>query len=112
MKINKIVNIINGEILCSAHLAEDEIYSAYASDMMSDVLAYVSEQELLITGLANPQIVRTAVMLDMNCIVLVRGKVPDAMTLELATKNNIVFISTDLGMFKTAGVLFNEGVKA
>lgn len=112
MKISEIATIVDGEILCSAQRANEEIYSACASDMMSDVLAYVHDQGLLITGLANPQVVRTAEMMDISCIILVRGKKPDDFMLNLASKKDIVFICTALRMFEAAGRLYSAGLKS
>lgn len=61
-----------GEVLLGSH-----VYSACGSDMMSDVLAYVKDQAVLLTGLVNSQVIRTAEMMDMRCIVFVRSKKPN-----------------------------------
>ena len=84
MKIREIAEILNAEFICCEEFADKEVYSACGSDMMSDVLAYVKEQAVLITGLCNPQVVRTAEMMDMVCIVFVRGKKPSAEAIEFA----------------------------
>lgn len=76
MKISEIASVVQGSILCSREAADTEIKSACAFDMMSDVLAYVRDEGALITGLVNPQVVRTAVMVDIACIVFVCGKSP------------------------------------
>ena len=90
MKIKDIVRILNAEILfADEKMLETEVNSACASDMMSDVLAFVKDQAVLITGLCNPQVVRTAVMMDMVCIVLVRGKQPDEIMLKLASEKRM-----------------------
>ena len=77
MKIKTIIELLEAEVLCGEDKLEEHVYSACGSDMMSDVLAYVKEQAVLLTGLINLQVVRTAVMMDMKCIVFVRGKEPD-----------------------------------
>ncbi len=112
MKIREIAELVEGKIVCAADRADEEVFSAFASDMMSDVLAYVHEQGLLITGLANPQVVRTAEMMDMLCILLVRGKQPDDAMIELAEKKGIVFILTEKRMFESSGILYKAGLKA
>ena len=76
MKVQNIVNILKAEILAEGDLQE-EVKTACGSDMMSDVLAFVKDQSVLLTGLVNPQVVRTAEMMDMHCIIFVRGKRPD-----------------------------------
>lgn len=111
MKISELAAIVDGQILCNAEKADKEVTSAFASDMMSDVLAFVRDQGVLITGLTNPQVVRTAVMMDIDCIVMVRGKKPDENIVGLARDNDIVFIATDKGMFETAGRLYAAGLK-
>ena len=76
MKMTEIISLLDARLLCGAVEDDYEFDSAFASDMMSDVLAYGQGQALLLTGLLNQQVIRTAEMLDMRCIVFVRGKVP------------------------------------
>ncbi len=112
MKIIDIADILNGKLICCSEQAETEVYSACASDMMSDVLAFVKDQAVLVTGLTNPQVIRTAEMLDMKCVVFVRGKKPDATTVKLAESKDIVIICTEEKMFSACGKLFDGGLKA
>ena len=85
--------------------------TACGSDMMSDVLAYVKEQAVLLSGLVNPQVVRTAEMMDMKCIVFVRGKRPDIDMINLAEQRDIVLLGTKLEMFTACGLLYKNGLK-
>ena len=78
--------------------------------MMSDVLAYVKDQGLLLTGLVNEQVVRTAAMMDMKCIVLVRDKEPTAEMIELAQRNGIVMMHSRYRMYEACGLLFSSGL--
>lgn len=112
MKISKIAEIVEGSILTAENKTENEIFTACASDMMSDVLAYVHDAGALITGLANPQIIRTAIMMDLPCVVLVRGKQVDEEVLKLAETNGIVIISSAMRMFEAAGRLYAAGLRA
>ena len=88
------------------------VRSGFASDLMSDVLCYDVDQGLLITGLTNPQIIRTAEMADIAAILVVRGKSPPPETLDLADQIGIPIISTDLIMFEACGRLFAAGLPA
>ena len=106
MKISRIASEIDGKILCSTGRAEDEVTSACAFDMMSDVLAYVRDQNVLVTGL-----VRTAVMVDIGCIIFVCGKKPTADMIALAENYNIVFVSTELDTYETVGRLYSAGLR-
>ncbi len=110
MKIREIVRLLNAKVLCGEELLDDEVVAACGSDMMSDVLAYVKDQALLLTGLLNPQVIRTAMMMDMRCIVFVRNKFPDEETVELARKHRIVVLATAERMFEACGKLYAGGL--
>lgn len=111
MKISEIKSILNAELICGEEFIENEVHTACGSDMMSDVLAYVKEQAVLLSGLVNPQVVRTAEMMDMKCIVFVRGKEPDEDMIELAVERDIVLLGTKLEMFTSCGLLYKNGLK-
>lgn len=111
MKVQNIVNILKAEILAEGDLQE-EVKTACGSDMMSDVLAFVKDQSVLLTGLVNPQVVRTAEMMDMCCVAFVRGKRPDAAIIELAQSKNIILLTTQERMYPACGKLYKAGLDA
>ena len=95
MKISTIKDLLDAKVLvCEENLNKD-VASAFGCDLMSDVLAYVKDQSVLLSGLVNPQVIRTAVMMDMVCIVFVRSKTPTEEMLELAKESGIVIMTTD-----------------
>ena len=110
MKIRDIVNLLDAKVLCGEELLDGEVNSACGCDMMSDVLAFVKEQAVLITGLCNPQVVRTAEMMDMRCIVFVRNKMPSEEMIELAADAGIVVLATSMRMFEACGRLYSGGL--
>ena len=110
MKVKEIVDILKCQVLNEGNM-EEEVKTACGSDMMSDVLAYVKEQAVLLSGLVNPQVVRTAEMMDMQCIVFVRGKHPDENIIQLAEEREIVLLSTKLPMFASCGMLYEKGLR-
>lgn len=110
MNVRKITEILEAKVLCCDRLLDTEVCSACGSDMMSDVLAFVKDQSILLTGLVNPQTVRTAMMMDMKCIVFVRGKQPDASVIALAEENGIIILSTDYRMYTACGLLYSAGL--
>ena len=113
MTVRQIAEILDAEILCCEELADSvSIHSACGSDMMSDVLAYVKDQGMLLTGLVNPQVVRTAEMMDMCCVAFVRGKRPDAAIIELAQSKNILLLTTQERMYPACGKLYKAGLDA
>ena len=111
MKISEIKSILNAELICGEEFIENEVRTACGSDMMSDVLAFVKEQAVLLSGLVNPQVIRTAEMMDMKCIVFVRGKKPSIDMIDLATERDIVLLRSDLEMFTACGLLYQNGLK-
>ena len=111
MKIAQIKELLDAEVVCGEDMLEREVYSACGSDMMSDVLAYVKDQAVLLTGLCNPQVIRTAEMMDMSCIVFVRGKYPGESILQLARDCGIVVMRTEYRMFSACGKLYAAGLR-
>ena len=110
MKISEIRDLLDAEVLCGADQLDREVTSACCSDMMSDVLAYVKDQGVLITGLINPQVIRTANMMDMICIVFVRGKKPTEEMVELAEECGIAVMCTEKRAFEASGILYAAGL--
>jgi len=110
MIIGDISKHLNCTVHCCENMLSGEVRTACGSDMMSDVLAYVKDQAVLLTGLMNPQVVRTAEMMDIICIVFVRGKTPDKSIIELAEEKGIVVLSTENRMFEACGILYQNGL--
>ena len=77
---------------------------------MSDALAFGDNKGLLLTGLNNPQCIRTAEMMDIHCVVIVRGKEPDPSLISLANEKEIVLMKTDCSMFTACGLLYQAGI--
>ena len=77
---------------------------------MSDVLAYVKDQAVLLTGLVNPQVIRTAEMMDMMCIVFVRSKKPSEEMIALARESGIALMTTERRMYDACGILYTNGL--
>lgn len=111
MLVRDVKDILKAELICGAEQLDTEVKTACGSDMMSDVLAFVKDQSVLLTGLVNPQVVRTAEMMDMHCIVFVRGKEPDEAMIELAKERELVLLKTPYRMFTACGLLFENGLR-
>ncbi len=110
MKISTIKELLDAEVLCGEENLDHEVYSACGSDMMSDVLAYVKDQAVLLTGLVNPQVVRTAEMMDMVCIVFVRSKTPTEEMIRLADDAGMVLLRSKKRMYEACGKLYANGL--
>ena len=112
MKISELIDLTKGKLLTSEfNLDPDEVINGGCSaDLMSDVLAYIQPHAVLLTGLVNPQVVRTAQMADIAAIVFVRGKTPPDETIHLAEEAQIPLISSPLGMYELSGRLYQTGL--
>jgi len=110
MKLNDIIQIIDGTVCTEGTTQDVEIRGGCGADLMSDVLTSIQPHAVLLTGLVNPQVVRTADMADVSAIVFVRGKCPHPETVNLANQEGIPIISTPLGMFEVCGRLYSAGL--
>ena len=111
MLVKDLIPILDAEIIVNCEDFDTrEVHTACGSDMMSDVLAYVKDQPVLLTGLCNPQVIRTAEMMDIMCIVFVRGKCPDERMIDLAEDRDICMLTTKHTMFTACGMLYEKGL--
>ena len=110
MKLSEVQKLLEARVLGGEEFLDRQIETCCGSDMMSDVLAFVKNQAVLLTGLVNPQVIRTAEMMDMHCIVFVRGKNPSEDMLQLAKECEIVVMSTKMRMFEACGKLYTHGL--
>lgn len=110
MKIFEVQQYLQAELLIGHELLNEEIDYGYGCDLMSDVLAYVKNNVLLLTGLVHPQVIRTAEMLDIKAIVIVRGKVPGEEVLRMAKARDIAILTTKHSLFTASGLLFEKGL--
>ena len=111
MKLSEIMEELKAEVVVDAGNLDAEIRTACGSDMMSDVLAFAKDQSVFLTGLMNPQVVRTAEMMDMRCVIFVRGKTVDEMVQKLAKQMGISIETTKCTMFTACGLLYAKGIR-
>ena len=111
MDLNKIIEAVDGKVFTRKVNLDIEVSSAGASDMMSDVLAFVEPGCLLLTGLIHPQSVRTAEMADVAAILFVRDKTPGQETIDLAEELGIPLIGSPYGMYEVCGRLYQKGLE-
>ena len=111
MKLRQIRDILQADVLWGDGLLENEVSYAFGSDLMSDVLAFVKTGTILLTGLINSQVIRTAEMADVTAILFVRGKVPDEDVIALAKENSIAILTTKNTLFTTSGILYSCGLR-
>ena len=112
MTVAEAVKIVDGQFFWGEEQAEREIASACGADLMSDVMAFVKDRVLLLTGLVNPQVIRTAELLDIHAIIFVRGKVPGRDMIEMAEQADVILAGTKLSLFLSCGKLYEAGLKS
>ncbi len=110
MIVREVIEILNGDILVENENLDDELPLGGAADLMSDVLAFGTEGMVLMTGLTNPQVVRTAEMAGVNVIVFVRDKTPPHETIEMARELGVTMIRTGYTMYEACGRLYKAGL--
>jgi hypothetical protein len=111
MTVADAVTLLEGQFFTGEENAELEVASACGADLMSDVMAFVKDRVLLLTGLVNSQVIRTAELLDIHAIIFVRGKIPGRDMIEMAEESNIILGGTKLPMFISCGKLYEAGLR-
>ena len=111
MKAREIVGILEAKVYTGEEQLDIDISAACGADLMSDVMAFVKENPVLLTGLLTPQAVRTAELMDIQIVVFVRGKVPTADMIEMAQENKMILASTRYSMFLACGRLYDSGLR-
>lgn len=112
MRLSEVKDILNATVCVGEDKLDMDVLSACGCDMMSDVLAFVKDQSILITGLVNLQVIRTALMMDMKCIVFVRGKKPDEKLIDMAKEHELVIMTSDMRLYEACGRLYAGGLRA
>ena len=111
MKLKDVKELLNADVLCGEDQLDNDIEGVFASDFMSDILAFTHDQKLLVTGMMNPQVIRTAEMVDFQCVVFIRGKVPSEDIIELARECGMIVMTSKLLMFTSCGILYTNGMR-
>ena len=111
MTVAQAVELLEGQFFNGENRADMEISSACGADLMSDVMAFVKEKVLLLTGLVNPQVIRTATLLDIHAIIFVRGKAPSGDMIDMAEEAGIILCGTKHPMFISCGKLYEAGLR-
>ncbi|MBN1242844.1 MAG: hypothetical protein JXA15_09075 [Spirochaetales bacterium] len=111
MTVGRIVEVLEARIHTGADMVDIEVEAACGADLMSDVMAFVKDRVVLLTGLVNAQALRTADLLDIKVVVFVRGKLPPEDLVRQAEEAGIVLLSTRLSLFLSCGRLYEAGLR-
>lgn len=110
MFLDQVVKIVDARLISKDADLGREVVAGCGADLMSDVLAFTHPGTLLLTGLTNPQVIRTAEMVGISAIVFVRGKVPPPETVALANDMDIILLATRHTLYETCGRLYQAGL--
>ncbi|MCK3686350.1 hypothetical protein [Maribellus sp. YY47] len=110
MKLSEIINLTNARLVAGKNIESHNLTKAFSSDLMSDVLTLDEEHILLITGLANVQLIRTAEMADIEVMLLARNKRATKEMIDLANEVGLVLLETPYSIFKASGILYENGL--
>ncbi|MBP6965672.1 MAG: hypothetical protein KBC96_14850 [Armatimonadetes bacterium] len=110
MTIEEVKSALMAEVLCCEDKLGEEICNACGCDLMSDVLAFTKPGALLLTGLTNSQVIRTAEILDLKGVIFVRNKRPDDATIAMATEIGIPLLSSPYPLYESCGLLYAKGL--
>jgi len=111
MVLTEVIRLLSAEVICSHDKINLPVESACAGDLLSDLLAFSHNKTLLLTGLTNPQVIRTAEIIDLAAIIFVRGKRPNGETLQLAKEKQIPLLVTQLPLYECSGILYSAGLR-
>jgi predicted transcriptional regulator len=110
MKLQQVKEVLGAEVLVGEESLDLDIKMACGADLLSDVLAFSKSESLLLTGLTNPQVIHTAEIAEIKAVCFVRGKRPQAETIEMAKDKGIPLLCTCLPMFESCGRLYKHKV--
>lgn len=110
MRLQEVRDILDADVIVGKDQMDMEVTAAFGADLMSDVLAFAKPGSLLLTGLTNPQVIRTSDVLDIAAIILVRGKRPLPETVQLAEELRIPLLTTQYILFEAVGRLYSKGI--
>jgi hypothetical protein len=111
MTVANVISLLDGQFFYGEKMGDQEVFTACGADLMSDVMAFVKGKGILLTGLINPQVIRTADLLDITAIIFVRGKQPSMDMIDMAIDLNIILGGTKHPMFLSCGKLYEAGIK-
>ncbi|MBN2772639.1 MAG: hypothetical protein JXR31_00225 [Prolixibacteraceae bacterium] len=111
MKVRKIVELVNASVMCGDEYLERDVRYAFSSDLMSDILTLETDELIIVTGLSNIQLIRTAEMVDVKIILIARNKKATPEMIELAKRNNMVVLESPFSIFRVSGELYKAGVE-
>jgi predicted transcriptional regulator len=110
LKLHEVKEILDADVIVGTEKLDMEVKTAFGADLMSDVLAFAKTGSLLLTGLTNAQVIKTAATRNIAAIILVRGKQPSSEAINAAKELQIPILATKYILFETAGILYSKGI--
>jgi predicted transcriptional regulator len=111
MTLLEVQQFLDAEVLVGGDRLDLEVSTAFAADTMSDLLAAGRAGSLLLTSMTSPQVIRTADILDVAAILMVRGKIPSQEVVRLAAELHLPVLATRYVLLEVAGRLYEKGFR-
>jgi hypothetical protein len=111
MQLADVVQKLGLRVTVAADNLQKEVTGAYASDLLSDVLAHSSEGNIWVTLQIHQNIVAVASAKELVGVVLVNGREPHEDTLQKAQAERIPIMVSDLPAFELSGRLYGLGIR-
>ena len=110
MLLREVQSLLHAKVLTHDSNPEMELTGAFSSDKLSHVLAFTNDKSILITGLYNLQVIRTAELMGIECVIFIGKDEPDDIMIEMAEDLDIVVLHSPYSMFVTSGILYSNGL--
>lgn len=111
MKISEMQEILKARVLCGEDQLDNVVTAAGAADLMDDVLAAAAKGCALLTGVTTDHVLRTAKIVGVAAIVIVRGKTPSNEFVEMAESYELPLLISDYSLFVACGRLYMNGIR-
>jgi predicted transcriptional regulator len=111
VKLSEIRDLLDATVQVGDDKLNTSVSACCAGDLMSDILRGATQGTVLVTGLNNIQVIRTAVIVGVAAVILVREKLPDETLIAHARKHGLPLLSTPCTMFSACGRLYQKGLR-
>lgn len=106
MKVSKLIKELELTVFCGEDSLDKEIIGGYTSDLLSDVMGHLEEDQLWITMQTHQNIVAVATLKDAAAVLIVNGASPDEETLQKGKEEGIALLGTSLSAFVASGKIY------
>lgn len=111
MKLYEVKDILAARVLVGDEQMDKDLVGGGSADLMEDVLSAAARDAVLLTGVIDEQVIRTAMVAEVGAVVIVRGKNPSPQVVDLARDNDMPLLVTAKSLFTASGRLYMNGLR-